>query len=84
CSWWPPGSFFLFYVIISVSDDRGYQRLGRPPEAVAKRAAAILDGGVRNHSGDSGSNLDSDSGASPAARANDQEQSPGQPPGPER
>jgi len=44
----------------------GYvKRLGRRPEAVAKRAAAVLDGqgdedaGVRNRVGDSGSNAGS-------------------------
>jgi integrase len=69
----------------------GYvKRLGRRPEAVAKRAAAILDAqvdeddGVRNHRDDSGSNRKGDGGGSPLTPANPPERSPGQPLDPER
>jgi hypothetical protein len=69
----------------------GYvKRLGRRPEAVAKRAAAILDGqdqagdGIRNHSAGPESNGGSDAPASPSAPLNPPERSPGRGAGPER
>jgi integrase len=58
----------------------GYvKRLGRRPEAVAKRAAAVLDGqgdedrGVRNQVGDLGSNADSYRSDAVGSRANPDE-----------
>ncbi len=69
----------------------GYvKRLGRRPEAVARRAASVLDAQgdddaeLRNHSGGSGSNRGSDAAGSPSAPPNDQERSPGQALDPER
>ena len=63
----------------------GYvKRLGRRPEAVAKRAAAILDGQgdehaeVRNHSAADESNGGSDGPASPVPPPNGDERSAGQ------
>jgi hypothetical protein len=63
----------------------GYvKRLDRRPEAVAKRAAAILDGQgdehakVRDHLGADGSNRGSDTPASPVAPPNGVKRSAGQ------